>query len=60
MKTIRIGNDISIKWNITRFGIPEDFTNKSYSVKLIDKYNEEQVFDYTLEDNVFSGIFLLR
>ena len=57
MKTIRIGNDISVMWTITRFGEPEIFEGKDVSVKLIDKLGNDQVFEYTITDNVISGIF---
>ena len=57
MKTIRLGNDISIQWTITRFGEPEVFEGKNVSVELIDKIGNVQVFDYTIEDNVISGTF---
>ena len=57
MKLIRIGNDIQIEWAITRYGEPEDFSNKNLSVGLYDKFNNKQIFEYTIEDNVISGIF---
>ena len=57
MKLIRIGNDIQITWAITRFSEPEDFTGKDLSVGLYDKFNNKQKFEYTIEDNVISGIF---
>lgn len=57
MKTIRIGNDIQVNWYITRFGQPEDFSNKNLSVALIDKFNNKQVFDYSIDGNKISGIF---
>ena len=57
MKTIRIGNDISVMWTITRFGEPEIFEGKNVSVKLIDKLGNDQVFDYIIHENVISGTF---
>ena len=57
MKTIRIGNDISVQWTITRLGEPEIFEGKDISVKLIDKLGNDQVFEYTIEDNIISGTF---
>lgn len=57
MKTIRLGNDVQINWYITRFGSPEDFTGKNLTVKLIDKLNNEQVFDYEIQGNRITGIF---
>ena len=57
MKTIRIGNDISVQWTITRFGEPEIFEGKDVSVKLIDKLGNDQVFDYIIHENVISGTF---
>lgn len=57
MKLIRIGNDIQINWVITRFGEPEDFSDKTLSVALYDKYNNKQKFEYTIEDNKISGCF---
>ena len=57
MKTIRIGNDISVMWTITRFGEPEIFDGKNVSVKLIDKLGNDQVFDYIIHENVISGTF---
>ena len=57
MKLIRIGNDIQINWTITRFGEPEDFSNKNLSVVLYDKFNTKQIFDYTVTDNKITGTF---
>ena len=57
MKLIRIGNDIHINWVITRFGEPEDFSDKTLSVALYDKYNNKQKFEYTIEGNKISGCF---
>ena len=57
MKTIRLGNDVQINWYITRFGVPEDFTGKNLTVKLIDKLGNEQVFGYEIQGNRITGIF---
>ena len=57
MKTIRKGNDIQISWTITRANEPEVFSGKEISVSLIDKFDQKQVFSYTIDNNVITGIF---
>jgi len=57
MKTIRKGNDIQISWTITRANEPEIFSGKEISVSLIDKFDQKQIFSYTIDNNVISGIF---
>ena len=57
MRIIRLGNDIHINWIITRQGESEDFTGKEISVRLYDKYNTQQSFDYTINQNVIQGVF---
>ena len=58
MRTIRKGNDINVKWYITRQGEAEDFTNKDVKVYLYDKFNNKQEFTYTINGNVVDGYFL--
>lgn len=52
MKRIRIGNDIRIKWTITRNGSPEDFLGKDVRVMLVSSYREEVPSTFTIDGNV--------
>ena len=58
MKIIRKGNDVHISWTITRYNEPESFEGKDIKVFLIDKLENPQIFDYSIEDNIISGTFL--
>lgn len=46
MKKIRIGNDVPIRWSIKRELLPEVLTGKDVKVKLFDKNDRVQVFDW--------------
>ena len=59
MKRIRIGNDINIKWTITRLGQAEDFTGKKLSVSLLEPFsNSKANIIYSINGNVIDIIFL--
>ncbi len=38
MKSIRIGNDIHVRWRVMRSGVPEDFNGKEVKVCLTDYF----------------------
>lgn len=48
MKTIRIGNDIHVRWKIMRSGTPEDFDGKDVHVCLTDQYGGKYYPDISL------------
>lgn len=48
MKTIRIGNDIHVRWKIMRSGTPEDFEGKDVHVCLTDQYGGTYYPDFSL------------
>lgn len=48
MKTIRIGNDIHVRWKIMRSGTPEDFDGKDVHVCLTDQYGGKHYPDISL------------
>lgn len=48
MKTIRIGNDIHVRWKIMRSGTPEDFEGKDVHVCLTDQYGGKYYPDISL------------
>ena len=57
MRKIRLGNDINVKWVITRHGEAEDFTGKDVKVYLYDKLDNKQEFSYTINSNIVQGTF---
>lgn len=57
MKYIRIGNNVEITWNITRYNLEENLSNKDVKVFLIDKNKHRQIFDYSIKGNQIKGIF---
>ncbi|MDR0973790.1 MAG: leucine-rich repeat domain-containing protein [Prevotellaceae bacterium] len=58
MKRIRIGNDISVQVAITRNGLPEDFTGKTYTLYLNTPFKRIQITDYTMYLNILSFTYL--
>lgn len=57
MVRIRIGNDIPIRWTVTRCGVPEDFTGKSLRLYMRTAYSETEVTDFAVNGNVLSWTF---
>lgn len=55
MKKIRIGNDILIRWSITRNGEAEDFTGLStLRVSVLDEIGARQKVEYSVSDNTIT------
>ena len=57
MVRIRIGNDIPIRWAVTRCGVPEDFAGKSLKLYMRTAYSETEVKDFAVHGNVLSWTF---
>ena len=57
MVRIRIGNDIPIRWAVTRCGVPEDFAGKSLRLYMRTAYSETEVTDFAVNGNVLSWTF---
>lgn len=57
MVRIRIGNDIPIRWAVTRCGVPEDFAGKSLKLYMRTAYSETEVEDFSVSGNVLSWTF---
>lgn len=57
MVRIRIGNDIPIRWAVTRCGVPEDFTGKSLKLYMRTAYSETEVTDFAVNGNVISWTY---
>lgn len=58
MKNIRIGNDINIKWTITRLGEAENFSSKNVSVYLLEPFSSSKAdIGYTISGNVIDIVF---
>lgn len=57
MVKIRIGNDIPIRWAVTRCGVPEDFAGKSLKLYMRTAYSETEVTDFAVNGNVISWTF---
>ena len=57
MVRIRIGNDIPIRWAVTRCGVPEDFAGKSLKLYMRTAYSETEVTDFAVLGNVISWTF---
>ena len=57
MVRIRIGNDIPIRWAVTRCGVPEDFAGKSLKLYMRTAYSETEVTDFAVNGNVLSWTF---
>lgn len=57
MVRIRIGNDIPIRWAVTRCGVPEDFAGKSLKLYMRTAYSETEVTDFSVSGNVLSWTF---
>ena len=57
MVRIRIGNDIPIRWAVTRCGVPEDFAGKSLKLYMRTAYSETEVEDFAVNGNVLSWTF---
>ena len=54
---IRIGNDIPIRWTVTRCGEPEDFTGRTLKILMRTAYSETEVSDFAVDGNVISWTF---
>lgn len=54
---IRIGNDITIRWTVTRCGEPEDFTGRTLRLLMRTAYSETEVADFSVDGNVISWTF---
>ena len=54
---IRIGNDIPIRWTVTRCGEPEDFTGRTLKLLMRTAYSETEVTDFAVDGNVISWTF---
>lgn len=54
---IRIGNDISVEWTITRNGQPENFEGKSLKLLMTNDERLYEIKDFTTSGNVISFIF---
>lgn len=54
---IRIGNDIPIRWTVTRCGEPEDFTGRTLRLLMRTAYSETEVADFSVDGNVISWTF---
>ena len=57
MARIRIGNDIPIRWAVTRCGVPEDFAGKNLRLYMRTAYSETEVTDFAVNGNVLSWTF---
>lgn len=54
---IRIGNDIPIRWAVSRCGVPEDFAGKSLKLYMRTAYSETEVTDFAVSGNVISWTY---
>lgn len=54
---IRIGNDIPVRWTVTRCGVPEDFAGKSLKLYMRTAYSETEVTDFAVSGNVISWTY---
>lgn len=57
MVRIRIGNDIPIRWAVTRCGVPEDFAGKSLKLYMRTAYSETEVTDFAVNGNIISWTY---
>lgn len=57
MKFIRIGNDIPFKWTVLRGGKAERINPVTAEVQLYDKHNARCEVEYTIADNVITGVY---
>lgn len=57
MKSIRIGNDISIQWEITHNGVPEPLEGRRLNLRLSCMYVKYDITDYTIVGNTIRFTF---
>lgn len=57
MKRIRIGNDIVVRWKVSRMGHPENFQDKAPEVMLIDSFGKQAEVEYEINSNVVTILF---
>ena len=57
MKSIRIGNDINIKWTIERLGRPEPLSLHDLRLTMANGYDTWEVSNFELDGNVLSFTF---
>lgn len=57
MTNFRIGNDLPIEWEVSRCGAPEDLSQKSIALYLINRYRKISISDYTIEGNTIRFIY---
>jgi len=57
MRTVRIGNDITVRCIVTRDLEEENFSGKILELYLISSYDSKQITDYTISGNVISFVF---
>ena len=57
MKSIRIGNDINIKWTIERLGSPEPLSLHDLRLTMANGYDTWEVSNFELDGNVLSFTF---
>lgn len=51
MRKIRIGNDISVQWAITRNGIPESLEGRNLKIEISNLYGKQDVSEYEVVGN---------
>ncbi len=57
MRTVRIGNDITVRCIVTRDFEEENFSGKDLELYLISSYDSRQITDYTISGNIISFAF---
>lgn len=51
MESVRIGNDISVQWAITRNGIPESLEGRNLKIEISNLYGKQDVSEYEVVGN---------
>lgn len=54
---IRIGNDIPVRWTVTRCGVPEDLSGKTLRLWMRTAYVETEVTEFAVNGNVISWTY---
>ncbi len=57
MKRIRIGNDVRVNWTISRSGLPEDFSDASVLVQLLDARDRAVPIQSSIAGNIISVLY---
>lgn len=53
----KIGNDLQIKWRVTRNGAPENFKGKALSLYILNRYEKLMITEYIVDGNTLNFVY---